>query len=196
METEVVTKGALCYIKVKDYFDPDTLLAIYKELEFLKTSSGNAEFAKAAKSDDGNFLKTGSGVFVDNLYQENRENSSVLSGCRTLFNNPNIGKKAEKYNAFFGHIDKSDRDFTLVNFYSSGQEYKVHYDKAAITAITFLKIGEFTGGDFVFPDYNERICFEENLSIIFPGCVNHQAEPIYGDKDVYRVSIAQFLNYV
>jgi hypothetical protein len=64
-----------------------------------------------------------------------------------------------------------------------------------LTAVTFLKIGDFTGGEFLFPDYDEQIPFEENTTVVFPGCINHQAKLVYGNKNSYRVSIAQFLNY-
>jgi hypothetical protein len=196
MKTKVITKGALCYIRIENFFDPATLLNVHKELKYLKNFIGDAKFTNAAKDDSGRYLKTGFGVFADKVYEGIRSSSPILTGCNNLFNNIEIGKKAESKNAFFGHIDKSDRDFTLVNFYSPGQEYEPHKDTTTITAITFLKIGSFTGGDFVFTDYDERIPFEENLTIVFPGCVTHQAEPIHGDRGAYRVSVVQFLGYM
>lgn len=194
MKTKVVTKGSLSYILVKNFFDKKVLSEVYDELDRIKPFTKEPDACESA-TENGEILKTGSGVFVDGLYPNNRESSPILLNCRRLFNNPEIGKKATSKNAVFGHIDKSLKDFTLVNFYTSGQEYKTHADNAAITALTFLKIGNFTGGDFIFPEHDELIPFEENTMVIFPGCVPHRAMPISGNKDSYRVSIAQFLNY-
>lgn len=196
MKVQAIRKGALSYAMIHDFFDPEELEEVRGELAFLKSKSDYAGPNGDAKDENNNSLKSGKGVFVDDLYVGRRKKSPTLNHFGKLFNNPLIGKELTKQEAVFGHIDKCDQDFTLINFYSEGQEYKTHHDTTALTAAVFLKMGDFSGGDFTFPEYGERIVFEDNSAVIFPGCVLHHAEPIVAKPGNFRVSIVKFLSYV
>lgn len=196
MKVEVVRKGSLSYAFIENFFEKQELEEVRKELCFLKPESDKADPNGDAADIKGESLKTGKGVFVDDVYQDRRQDSQILKHYNKLFNNPLIGKELTEKEAGFGHIDKCQRDFTLVNFYSDGQEYKEHHDTSVLTATVFLQIGHFSGGDFTFPKHEERVKFKDNSAVIFPGCVLHHAEPIQAEPGNFRVSIVKFLSYL
>lgn len=194
MKIQTIKKGALEYIIIDNLYSEKELNIIYDDLEKLITYAADPNSTGTATNENGKLLKKGKGVFVDDVYVSNRNDSKLLKIIRKIFDDKII-KAAEDFNAFFRHIRCSTSDRTLLNFYSSNEGYKSHNDLNPITVITMLQLGEFTGGNFIFTDYDEIINYQEGRVIIFPGCVNHEAQIVKCKKNNYRVSIAQFLTY-
>jgi len=68
--------------------------------------------------------------------------------------------------------------------YSSGQEYKAHYDSGtgmgrAISALVYLN-NDYTGGEIEFPNHNVKIKPLPGMMILFPSnfAYLHQAHPV------------------
>lgn len=174
---------------IDGYFTAEELENIKSEIKDLKRLAGSEITSKS-----GVGLKNGTGVFWDDLYIE-RQNSPLLVASRKLFSEDLI-KELAAFDLVFKFIQGSNVDNCLVNYYAPGQMYKAHSDTARITALTLLGFGEFTGGGFSFPDQNIEIEFEQNRTIIFPSCVNHASIPLHGAENVFRVSIAQFVDRI
>ena len=174
------------------FFTEQELVEVVKEIEELKRFSERPKNTYAAKK-DGVELKTGTGVFLDILYEDNRDASAILKGNRKLFSEE-IFCPAEEFDSIFGFLKSSNKDATLLNYYTEGQEYKAHQDSSRVSAVTFLKQGSITGGEFCFPEQNVVIEAKHNRTVVFPSCVTHQAMPVQGAGT--RVSIAQFVNWV
>jgi hypothetical protein len=183
----------LTYIVVDDMYEPNEVLQIKAELLQLLTQRKQADATGSAVDGNSNVKKSGMGLFLDRYYQE-RSQSSILNLNRKLFCE-DIVQIATQANQFFNTIRQCNEDTTLINYYENGQEYKEHMDTTAITAVTFFALGEVAGGDLLFPMVNETVPFKENRVVIFAGCTPHAATPSIVQKNSYRVSIAQFLNY-
>jgi hypothetical protein len=195
MKIDHIKKGALEYIVIDDLYDSNQLKNIKEEIKNLlpKTTTNDTDTALDIKTKE--LLKDGKSLWVDTLYSSNRDDSAILKNNRIIFD-PELNKKLKSFNIHFGHIEMSTYDATLLNYYADGQQYKAHKDASVITTLSFFKLGDFTGGDLVFPEYEEVIPFRENSMVIFPGCLLHKAEPIKTkNKKSYRVSIAQFILY-
>jgi hypothetical protein len=177
------------YLVIDDFYDAKELQLVEEEVLTLKPYGVSAQHTKA--DDD---KKTGSGLFLDEMFSKCRHVSKVLTANRKLFSDE-VFDEAIKLNAFFGHLKKCNADSTLLNYYTDGQEYKDHYDKAVLSAITFLGFGSFTGGDLCFTESGQTVTFKHNRLVLFPSCIQHQALPIVAKGDSLRVSIAQFLTY-
>ena len=134
------------------------------------------------------------GLFLDDYYNEDRNKSNILKLNRKIFSE-DILNESLKLNAYFNHIKQCNSDSTLVNYYMNGTNYSSHLDGSCLTCVTFFSLGNFKGGNFCFTDYDIEIEFKENRTVIFPGCIKHEAKPIIAEDDNYRISIAQFLNY-
>jgi predicted 2-oxoglutarate/Fe(II)-dependent dioxygenase YbiX len=177
------------YIVVDDFYDEDELKLVKEEVLAFQLYGAVAE--SVGGQNEG---KTGSGIFLDEVFARNRPKSKVLTANRKLFCDE-LYEKAVKFDAYFGQLRNCTMDTTLINYYKDGEEYKPHRDLVTLSSITFLSIGEFTGGDFFFTEYAEIVKFKENRLILFPSCVIHQALPIKSKNDGCRVSIAQFLQF-
>lgn len=181
----------LSYISIQDFFNPQELEEVKQEIKDLRRFSLPEEKTGGAKDAKNIPKKDGKGVFLDYLYEENREASSILKFNRKIFSEE-IEEIAEKFDVFFGAIKESNMDSTLLNYYTCGQQYKAHKDDSRVSAVTFLREGEFSGGEFVFPEQAVTIPIIDNCTVIFPGCATHQAMPIRGNG--IRISIAQFID--
>ena len=177
------------YLVIDDFYTEDELKLVEQEILALKPFRVSASHTKADED-----LKTGSGLFLDEMFSKYRESSKILTLNRKLFSDE-VFEEAMKLNAFFGHLKQCNFDATLLNYYSDGEEYKPHRDQAVLSAVTFFGIGSFTGGEFCFPEINETVDFKHNRLVLFPSCMQHQALPIATEDGSVRVSIAQFLKY-
>lgn len=181
----------LSYIVVDNFFTAVELEGVLQEIKDLKRFSLPADKTGSAANPNGEVKRTGTGVFLDGLYKDNRDASAILQANRKLFSDE-ILLPAEEFDSIFRFVKGSDIDTTLLNYYTEGQEYKAHEDTSRISAVTFLNFGHFTGGDFIFPKQKECVKAKHNRAVLFPGCVTHQALPVCGNGT--RVSIAQFIN--
>jgi hypothetical protein len=192
VEINCIKREYFEYIVIDNFYNKNELKEIYKEINFLFNFKLSFEKTLTATSQYGSFLKEGHGLFLDNFYKENRKKSNILNLNRKLFNKK-ILKEAKKVNLYFNHLFRCNTDHTLLNFYENNGYYNTHEDASVITAITMFKIGNFKGGNFIIN--KDEIEFKENRMILFAGCLPHKAKPIFCDKDNYRITTAQFLNY-
>lgn len=181
----------LSYILIDEFFGEDELVGVVQEVKDLKRFSLSASKTQTAGDCKG-LKKTGKGLFLNELYARNRSASGILTYNRKIFA-PELADYAEQFDSFFGFIRQSNYDSCLLNYYTSGQEYKPHIDESRISVVTFLKQGDFTGGEFVFPDQDHVVEPVHNRAVIFPGCVTHGAMPVVGEGE--RISIAQFIDF-
>ena len=183
----------LSYVIIDEFFTEEELVEVTNEIHDLKRfslSPSNESICSAKEGDKT--LKTGSGLFLDRLYVNDRNASAILKANRKLFD-PDLLEKLEHFDSFFSFLVHSNQDNTLLNYYADKKEYLPHRDLSIVSAITFLQLGDFTGGDFCFPDQNETVQSLHNRMVVFPSCVLHTARPVYGEG--IRVSIAQFVRY-
>jgi hypothetical protein len=196
MKINYIKKGALDYILIKDLYNSEQLKDVNEEIKKLVLHCVPAEFNDVAIDEKTKKpLKNGESLWLNDFYFYNGNDSAILKNNKKIFNSETM-KTFKEFNAHYGHFEMTNFNFTLFNLYCDQEHYKAHKDSSSLSAITFLKIGDFTGGDFVFPEYNEIISFEENSMVIFPGCVTHEAKPIQTiNKKNYRISIVYFMNY-
>lgn len=181
----------LSYILIDKFFGEDELVGVVQEVKDLKRFSLPASKTQTAGDCKG-LKKTGKGLFLDELYGENRSASAILTHNRKIFA-PELADYVEQFDSFFGFIRESNYDSCLLNYYTSGQEYRPHKDESRISVVAFLRQGLFTGGEFVFPDQDHVIEPAHNSAVIFPGCATHGAMPVSGEGA--RISIAQFIDF-
>lgn len=180
----------LSYILIDDFFSEPELNEVTQETKELKRFSLDPSKTRTAPGKNG-LKKTGRGLFLDTFYTENRSASPILEYSRKFFD-PQLTKYAEGFDSFFGFIRQSNFDNTLLNYYTSSQEYRPHRDGSRISTVIFLREGDFKGGDFAFPEQNHIVEAVHNRAVIFPSCVMHAALPVDGEGT--RISIVKFIN--
>jgi hypothetical protein len=198
---EVITKikDPFPYLKIENLYTEEELELIGDELIFLnhKCKLEDPEDTGSAKDSSDNLLKENKGLFLDDLYKR-REISNILSVNRKLFNKEYL----EAYASLsFGYksILECNCDATLISYYENGGYYKPHRDTAVHTALTwfFETPKKFEGGDLFFPEYNEKIEIQQNMTIIFPSFVLHSVEEVKMNEDLNygfgRYCMSQFI---
>lgn len=186
--------GSLSYGLIDQFYTACEVNLIERELRDIFRFRLIPEKTNSSRDSNGNSRKKGTGVFLDNLYNQNRHQSDILTLNRKLFN-PLISNELCKYDVFFGHLINCNKDTTLVNYYANEDYYHPHTDYSSLTAVTFFSFGEFSGGQFCFSDYEVELESISNRTVIFPGCVRHGAKPIITKENNYRITIANFINY-
>lgn len=192
MNINLIQKDGLSYVQIDEMYTEQEIQSIEKELLFLETLKQAPDMTKSAVK-DGVSLKTGHGIFLDGVFT-NRDFSSILKLNRKLFD-PKIAEGLAKQNCFYEHLLTTNHDLTLINFYGPKDTYNAHRDSSIFTAVTFFKIGEFSGGELSFVDYGVTIEPVAGRTVIFAGCTRHQAEPVVAEEGNYRVTMAQFIGY-
>jgi hypothetical protein len=182
------------YIVVDDLYTPEEVRQIKDEVKELLPLLERPTPVTTAVDEAGNVKNNGKKLYIDSYYPD-RDKSNILRINRKLFCKELLNKATE-LNKFFAALYYCNSDYTLINQYGSGENYKPHEDNSVLSAITFFAFGEFSGGGLEFPEINTVIPFKENRTVIFAGCTTHATEKIIAEPDVSRISMVQFLNYV
>jgi len=193
MNIHLVTKP-FNYIVIDEFYTDEELALIMQEVSALEPYALNADSTNSSIDENGVSNKTGRGIFLNELFQKDISVSKILNVSRKIFCD-NLTEVFKNFDPSFNHIRYSNRDAVLLNYYKNGEKYLPHRDDSAITAVTFLKEGEFDGGNFIFPEYNETVLAKHNRVVIFHGCMEHQAEEIKTDGESYRITLAHFIGY-
>lgn len=195
MEIQLKSKGKLDYIVIDNYYlDAEIELIKQESQELLKYRDG-PEAIVSATNVDGSNKRKGTGVFIQELYKDYLNTSCIYRLSRKLFSKE-IYEKIEPFNPIFKHIRFSTREGILVSYYEDGDKYDTHEDASTITAISFHKIGNVSGGNLIFPEFEETVEFKENRMVLFTGCVEHKVEEVKAPPGSYRVAISHFIGYM
>jgi hypothetical protein len=196
MEVFFVETKNNCPVAIVDkFYSSEELRLAKEELTSLYEVSklGIFENTGVAKDDDGNARQKSNSLFLDDLFAKDRSLSKILSVNRKLFSCVQLQEVLLQKSLFYNYIYNSNKDNTLINFYTLNDFYKEHKDRTCFTALTFFKLQDFEGGDLLFTEHNIRIQPLENRIVIFPGFMYHKAEEV---RNGVRVSMAQFINTV
>ena len=134
-------------------------------------------------------LMSGFGISLDAFYVQ-RKFSAILKFNRKLMGKE-IGEHFKNINSENSGYELVNTDFTLLNKYRKGEQYKKHRDSSSFSAVTFLSKTDLNGGGLEFCDYDVRVPFKNNSCVIFPSRTYHQTEEI--KSNIERYSISQFM---
>jgi hypothetical protein len=183
----------LSYVVIDDLYLPEEVTQIKTEIQSLLPHLNKPTALNTATDEQGIIKHRGSKLYIDDHYVD-RNASAILRLNRKIFCDE-IVNTATQLNQFFYALRMCNRDFTLLNRYAEGEEYKAHEDNSVLTVMTFFSLGEINGGGLKFPNQGVIVPFKENRAVIFPGCALHATQPIVAKAGAFRMSIAQFLKY-
>ena len=137
-------------------------------------------------------------LILDDIYENAREISNILTVNRKLFNSGVIDNFAEIQCCKIAKL--SNWDTTKVRYYHDGEFYDPHTDRDfQFLAFSYFykEPKKFSGGDLIFPEYDFKISCDNNSMVIFPGWVEHGVRKVtIKDSEYYegngRYSITSF----
>tara|TARA_R100000030_G_scaffold28665_1_gene21154 strand:+ start:87 stop:701 length:615 start_codon:yes stop_codon:yes gene_type:complete len=180
-----VYKDPFPYILVKDLYTQEEEDLIKKECDFFLPSLTYNRPGGAIDVDTGQSLKKNRGVFLDDVWAIHRELSYIIRVSRKLFTLLEEQKEKIGHDNWFFKNLLSNVDNTLISYYEDNDHYLPHKDLGLYTVLTWFykEPKSFTGGDFLFPDYDIRFECKNNLTIIFPSMITHAVENVKVDDD-------------
>lgn len=185
----IYSKGDL-YV-FDDCFSDEELRKIWTELKFLRESLKFLPSTRTAASEtnDGLVKKTGTGVFLENVYLNTSLSDLAVLTHKKIFES-NLIEELCALNKHFKYLRLVNYATTLVNYYDHGQEYDRHFDYSVFTAVFCFCLDEskLSGGNLVFPELLVTIPPKNNRLIIFPGYEDHMVSTIDIDEDARFLS--------
>lgn len=177
---------------IRNFYTDDEVQLIHEELHGLESYLSGSERTGAAMNVKGNPKKKNRGIFLDDHYIRNRDESPILKLNRKVFS-PEVKYELQKGNWFFKYLDRTNHDSTLVSQYRQGNYYHIHEDQSFITAIyyTWKEPKAFEGGDLYFGDF--KVPIENNCMLIFPSNTKHSVSEVTWGSGRYAIS--QFISY-
>jgi hypothetical protein len=176
------TPKGLPFCIVRNYFNPDEVKFLLKELQALRPRLCPPAQTGTAHDGSGQPKKSNRGLFLDS--------GEILNLNRKLFHE--VAWEASKLHWFFRILRDDVKDSTLVSYYETGDYYKSHYDKSLVTATHYVweEPKKFEGGDLCFGEY--KVPITNNCLVIFPGTwTEHEVTPVTGTG---RWAISQFVH--
>ena len=177
------------HVLLEDYYTEGELITCYEELKKLDPYLLPPKFSGTARDKEtGRPLKYNSGLFLTDAMP----NSEIVQFARK-----------HMYNELVEQIDcswwesqwrQNNHQSWMLSRYVDGQYYNAHVDLSQFTLLLWLyqEPKPFTGGDLIFPDYNNyTIPCNNNTGIIFYGPLRHEVPPIKGTG---RYTITCFTN--
>lgn len=196
------------HLIVDNWYSPDEEKRIWTELDFYshKNKFERAETEHIAKDENGKYLGEHFRVHLDNLYTDEARklNISDIFNCFSKTQTPKFREAIKSccspyFQRTFSQIDTF---YSLVSYYENNDYYKPHHDIFSWTILIwfFREPKAFTGGDLIFPEFNNyRVECKHNRLIAFPSYNLHGVETINIPKEKRgkgfgRYTITHFLH--
>jgi len=166
-------------IVARNWYTDSELQLIWGELDKICRPDimQDEKTTNSSKMSDGSYVKKGHGIFLDELYLNDRSASEILKLNNKIFDRDFLNE-AIKVDRSFTHIRNSKRDSTLLNYYEDGHKYNKHWDSSIFTACLTLwrEPKQFIGGRFLIEENDFDV--RSNDMVIFPGYIMHQVTQI------------------
>ena len=191
------------FLVVDNFYNKEEQNLIWTELDFHKENfivdEGIANRG-VAKNINGKPIANLSRIYLDELYENKRERSSILHCYQKLFTREIINKYKEKTLAARTY-DITNTDWSQVSYYENNNNYDKHYDEFMHSVLIWFyrKPKRFAGGDLIFTDLNETVKCKHNRMILFPSYYYHKVNKVimkeqYKNKGLGRFCLTHFFS--
>jgi Rps23 Pro-64 3,4-dihydroxylase Tpa1-like proline 4-hydroxylase len=189
------------YILIDNFLDEESYKEVFTEIISLIPNLRSP--AETGSSRDNNrYRKRGLGIFIDDIFQDNRNNSSILTNYEKKLSSVDIVKEMLNHDWFFKtYYFSTNRDTTLLQSYGDGDFYNAHTDASNVTLIGLYhkKPKAYSGGELIFPTYDIKFDLVDNQVLLFPSQIPHQVLEITkndDDEETNRFTITKFFNII
>ena len=191
------------FLVVDNFYNKEEQNSIWTELDLHKENfivdEGIANRG-VAKNNNGKPIANLSRIYLDELYENKRERSSILHCYQKLFTREIINKYKEKTLAARTY-DITNTDWSQVSYYENNNNYDKHYDEFMHSVLIWFyrKPKRFAGGDLIFTDLNETVKCKHNRMILFPSYYYHKVNKVimkeqYKNKGLGRFCLTHFFS--
>ena len=191
------------FLVVDNFYNKEEQNLIWTELDSHKENfvvdEGTANRG-VAKNNNGKPIANLSRIYLDELYENKRERSSILHCYQKLFTREIINKYKEKTLAARTYAI-TNTDWSQVSYYENNNNYDKHYDEFMHSVLIWFyrKPKRFDGGDLIFTDLNKTVKCKHNRMILFPSYYYHKVNKVimkeqYKNKGLGRFCLTHFFS--
>jgi len=191
------------FLVVDNFYNKEEQSLIWTELDSHKENfvvdEGIANRG-VAKNINGKPIANLSRIYLDELYENKRERSSILHCYQKLFTREIINKYKEKTLAARTYAI-TNTDWSQVSYYENNNNYDKHFDEFMHSCLIWFyrKPKRFDGGDLIFTDLNETVKCKHNRMILFPSYYYHKVNKVimkeqYKNKGLGRFCLTHFFS--
>lgn len=174
---------------------------VFDEVNYLKKFTNPPAETSSAINEYGDYLKSNTGIFLQDFYNTNfyDNNSFIVKSLKQMFNS-DVQKEIRNYNPIFSHYLVQNLGCSiLLSYYSDGDFYSKHYDRAIYTGVLWIhkEPKTFEGGEFLFhfeDDSVEEVEVKNNRMVLFPSFYKHEVKRIKSLEEYPRCAVSMFLN--
>lgn len=191
-----IVKDPIPFLIIDNTYTIEELERIYKELDFLYKKIPRANKVDSAVRPNGE-IKKNNGIFLEDIYLK-REFSDILLLNRKLYSKTVCDALTECHYAY-NTSNLLLTDNTFLSYYGDGDSYFAHRDRSAITYVTWFynEPKAFSGGEFIFTDFNLDIEVKNNRTVAFIGSYKHEVKEVKLNSNIPmagRFTLSQFGN--
>ena len=191
------------FLVVDNFYNKEEQDFIWTELDSHKENfvvdEGTANRG-VATNHNGKSIANLSRIYLDELYENKRERSSILHCYQKLFTREIINKYKEKTLAARTYAT-TNTDWSQVSYYENNNNYDKHFDEFMHSVLIWFyrKPKRFDGGDLIFTDLNETVKCKHNRMILFPSYYYHKVNKVimkeqYKNKGLGRFCLTHFFS--
>ena len=191
------------FLVVDNFYNKEEQNLIWTELDFHKEDFVVAEGSAnkgVAINNNGKAIANLSRIYLDELYQNKREQSNILQCYQKLFTKEIINNYKEKTLAARTY-ETTNTDWSQVSYYENNNNYDKHFDEFMHSVLIWFyrKPKRFDGGDLIFTDLNETVKCKHNRMILFPSYYYHKVNKVimkeqYRNKGLGRFCLTHFFS--
>ena len=172
-----IVKDPIPFLIIDDTYNKEEQILIGREIDFLSSKLLGPEKTSSATGINSE-IKKNTGIFLDEAYL-NRSISDILQVNRKIFSLEVLDKLSECHYAY-NSFKSVNKDTTLLTYYDDEGSYFNHKDEAAFSVVTWFykEPRNFTGGDFIFSDYDLNIEVKNNRTVIFFSSYIHEVTKV------------------
>jgi len=184
------------FLVVDNFYNKEEQSLIWTELDFHKDNfvidEGTANRGVAINN-NGKSIANLSRIYLDNLYENKREQSNILQCYQKLFTNKIINKYKEKTLAARTY-ETTNTDWSQVSYYENNNNYDEHFDQFMHSVLIWFyhEPKRFDGGDLIFTDLNETVKCKHNRMILFPSYYYHKVNKVTMEEQYRNKSLGRF----
>ena len=191
------------FLVVDNFYNKEEQSLIWTELDSHKENfvvdEGIANRG-VAKNINGKPIANLSRIYLDELYENKREQSNILHCYQKLFTKEIINKYKEKTLAARTY-ETTNTDWSQVSYYENNNNYDKHFDQFMHSVLIWFyrKPKRFNGGDLTFTQSNKTVECKHNRMILFPSYYLHSVDEVsmdykYRNKGLGRYCLTHFYN--
>ncbi len=178
-----VTNELKTHLVIDDFFTPDELKLVWRELEYLTSPNRmyppESPFSGTA-SKNGKLLKHNMVAPLMNLFNE-PQYSDIFSSFGKVYDKEFVDI-IEDMNHEFRYHSMSDHlnNRCFVSYYEDNDYYQLHRDSAILTFLYWCnkEPKKFIGGDLTIPEIGTDIEYKNNRLVVFPSHLLHSVSPV------------------